>query len=178
MAPVRGFLLLVAVVGIGWLGHGCGRTSLDDGFGGGGPTTGLGSASGLGGGSGVGGNRGGVGGANAPNPCGGTSCQSGTQTCCTRVVMGQTTQTCIPTGTTCNGGITTACLSSANCAPGQSCCATLPTLATSCQSAAQCLQSGQFILCASNDGCPAPTPRCCLQAPGLGLCLPAGAACF
>jgi hypothetical protein len=180
-APIRAFLLVLAIVATAWLGHGCGRTSLDDGFG---SATGLGGSNGSGGGgpggvSGLGGNAGGLGGSNAPNPCGTTSCQAGTQVCCSRIQMGQPTQTCIPAASTCGGGATTACLSSANCAAGQLCCGSaFPVVSTACRSALQCAAANQAILCASNADCAPLGARCCSLTAQVAVCVSSNMPCL
>lgn len=178
-ARVRALLLLAALGGL--LVYGCGRTSLDDGFA---SATGTGGVSGLGGGggSGPGGTTMGLGGSNAPNPCGLTTCKAGTEVCCTRLNSTPPTQTCVSATApnACNGGVSSACLSSANCGPGLACCgsvASLANISTSCQPASQCTGLTQAILCRTASECPASLPRCCVLLQGLGACAPPGGMC-
>jgi hypothetical protein len=173
-------LALTTLAAAGW-GYGCGRTSLDEGLD---PVPGVGGNPGAGGlatGS-QGGNsgRGGQAGSGAPNPCGTTICRSGSETCCTRTRMGQTSQVCVAAGDpmACAGGIATACIDSAQCGPSQSCCGSLANMATTCVPLAQCTGGfGQFVLCTSNSSCPASAPRCCPLLQGLGACLAANTPC-
>ena len=163
-APVAA--LLVAVLGA-VAAHGCGRTSLDDGFGpadgeagagaGGSQLTGVGGSGvaghgvggagvaghGVGGsgvaGSGVGGS--GVGGNNANIPCGVSSCILGKQSCCARFANGQPILTCVARDdmAPCNNGL---------------------------------------IFCSSNLACPLALPICCSQVAVCGVpgptCTPSG----
>ncbi len=103
-SPTRLILGLVLVVAA--LAHGCGRTSLDDGFGTadgsssvGGSGTGGQAGAGLGGM--VGGGQGGIV-AGSMVTCGRSACVAGRQSCCNRIAGGQAMQSCIdvtdPTG--------------------------------------------------------------------------------
>ncbi len=153
--------LLVAVLGAA-AAHGCGRTSLDDGFGpangeggsgaGGSHLTGVGGSGGAGhgvGGSGVGGAGtggagvagSGAGGSSANIPCGVSSCILGKQSCCARFANGQPILTCVSQDdpAPCNNGL---------------------------------------IFCSSNLACPRALPICCSQVSICGVpgptCTPQG----
>jgi hypothetical protein len=153
--------LLVAVLGA-VAAHGCGRTSLDEGFSpegeagagvGGSHLAGVGGGSGVAGsgvggrgvgGSGVGGSGiggSGVGGSNQNIPCGVSSCILGKQSCCARYGNGQPILTCVARDdmAPCNNGL---------------------------------------IFCTSNLACPLALPICCSQVAVCGVpgptCTPSG----
>jgi hypothetical protein len=176
---VRRFFLVALAVAA--LGYGCGRTSLDDGLVG---ADGLGGVTGAGGGGtasgGAAGALGGPGGSNAPNPCGASSCRADSQVCCSRLVGGQTAQSCVAANNPalCANGVSTACLGSSQCGAGLTCCLSIVNLSTTCSAPTQCATGGGFTLCTSSGGCPNTAPRCCLQAPGLGVCLPTSVPCI
>jgi hypothetical protein len=118
------FLFFLAAIVVAAASHGCGRTSLDDGFG---PADGA-TSSGTGGlgQSGVGGS--GAGGATSTLiVCGTTTtCLPGKQVCCNRVVNNQLVQSCIPQdgSVACPGG-TISCNSSLACPRNLPVCCTL-----------------------------------------------------
>lgn len=105
----RAFLVVGLV--LGGFAYGCGRTSLDDGFG---PSDAASSAgtTGSGGqaGAGVGGRTGGgLGGIMAGSivPCGTTACVAGKQSCCNRLVNNQLVLGCVSStdATQCSDGL-------------------------------------------------------------------------
>ncbi len=143
----RAFVVVGLV--LGGFAYGCGRTSLDDGFG---PVdgaatgvggSGVGGMGGIGaGGSGVSG-QGGIG-AGSLIACGGSTCLVGAQACCTPIDLG--------------GRMTAPPYCIDNSDP-QGC-------------------SGA-VICSSDILCPKMTPRCCilLQQANVGACFPAGIPC-
>jgi hypothetical protein len=158
-ASMRAFLMVGLVLFLGALAHGCGRTSLDEGFGpagatGGAPGTGGQAGAGIGGqagrgiggqaGRGIGGTTGGGQGGVGPGTmvgCGTSFCVAGKQACCNHLdTTGHTTQACIDVSD-----------------PGG------------------CLDG--VVLCSADILCPKLTPSCCIQALGVGYCQRAGLQC-
>jgi len=124
---------LVVSLALGAFAYGCGRTSLDDGFGtndggGSGGTTGSGGQAGTAAGGQGGASSGGQGGNGGGTlvPCGTTACVPGKQFCCNQLAAGQITSSCVSSSDpmACNNGLVT---------------------------------------CTANSSCPAATPTCCSQ---------------
>jgi hypothetical protein len=146
-------LILGLVLVVGALAHGCGRTSLDDGFGpgdgdssiGGAPGTGGHVDSGAGGQAGAapggmsGGGQGGIG-VGSTFTCGSGKCVVGMQSCCNRLDNGRPVQVCI------------AANDPMGCGDG-------------------------FVLCTADVLCPRSAPSCCILAQGVGYCQSAGLPC-
>jgi hypothetical protein len=152
----RAFLVVGLVLGA--FVYGCGRTSLDDGFGPGDPggtagATGTAGAIGTGGTTGTAGTTGtggraGIGGQGGVGPgtivaCGTSACVAGMQSCCNHLdSTGRAVQACID-----------------NSAPG------------GC--------GDGVVLCSADILCPRATPSCCvIQALGVGYCQAAGVPCM
>jgi hypothetical protein len=93
-----------------------------------------------------------------PIPCGTTTCQPGTQSCCLQANGGSM---CINAGATCPGGASIGCLEGAACGAGNFCCLSLLGGASTCAPAQVCSFAGGVILCASSAQCPSTTPNCC-----------------
>jgi hypothetical protein len=119
---------LVAGLVLGMFVYGCGRTTLDDGFGAAGNSgsagaTGMGGQVGNGAGGRAGGGQGGVG-VGTPVICGNTTCVAGMQSCCTHLVAGQIAENCVSSGDpmACSDGVV-GCTGSVVCpVTGPKCC--------------------------------------------------------
>ena len=96
--------------------------------------------------------------------CGNTTCNAQSQQCC----ISQQGASCVSTGN-CNGGIALSCSSSANCASGEVCCATLGGGTPSAKCASTCGNPPQAIqVCAKKSECK-PNQNCIAIPQGQGL---------